>query len=110
MESFTLIPIGRGKKLIHDPILINNTNPTPDSLQGFATSGSIVLNGIVSATVNSSSGLASGHLSAQFVGGAAIVVVSTMIYHAAPSAPPQVQNPKRGDAERGNSRSGAMIM
>ena len=74
------------------------------SLQGFATSGSIVLNGIVSATMNSSS--LAGHLSAQFVGGAAIVIFSTMIYHAAP----QVQNSKRGDAEKGNSRSGAMIM
>ena len=42
-----------------------------------------MLNGIVSATMNSSS--LADHLSAQFVGGAAIVVVSTMIYHAAPT-------------------------
>ena len=54
-------------------------------LKGFATSGSIVLNGIVSAMVNSS-GLVE-HLSAQFIGGAAIVVISTMMYHAAPQVP-----------------------
>ena len=75
-----------------------------------------MLNGIVSAAVNSSS--LADHLSAQFVGGAAIVVVSTMIYHAAPAPPQQVQNifvnggagKRGGDVERGNSRSGAMIM
>ena len=70
-------------------------------LKGFATSGSIVLNGIVSAMVNSS-GLVE-HLSAQFIGGAAIVVISTMMYHAAP----QVTN--TGDRRAPDIENGTIV-